>query len=173
MGTWKEQLVNANVILASHCVVDAYGQVSMRHPEEPGRFLMSRALAPELVKTQDILEYDLDCEPVVQGGTEKHPAERFIHGGIYKARPDVMAIVHSDSHSVVPLSCTPAELAPVYHMAAFVGLGCPTFDPSHYLENSDLMVRSAEMGAHLAGTLGQQPCCLMRNHGTVLSSALP
>src|SRR5262249_49340163 len=122
-----EDLVAANRILAQQGVVDGYGHVSVRDPRDPNRYLMSRSLAPELVTAADILEYDLDSNPVAAAGRSLY-LERFIHGEIYKARSDVKAVVHNHSPSVIPFGVTTVPLRPLYHMSAFVGAGVPAFE---------------------------------------------
>ncbi len=114
-----EDLVAAYRILAEHGVIDAYGHVSVRSERDPKRYFLSRSLAPELVMPEDIMEYDLDSNPIDVRGRES-VRERFIHGEIFKARPDVNAVVHNHSPSVVPFSVTTVAMRPVFHMAAFV-----------------------------------------------------
>ena len=121
-----EDLVAANRILAMEGVLDAYGHVSVRSPADPRRFLLSRSLAPSLVTAGDILEHGEDCEPV--GDSRRPYLERFIHGEIYRQRPDVMAVVHSHSDSVIPFGITKGRLKPVYHMASFLWSGVPVYD---------------------------------------------
>ncbi len=162
-----EDLVIASRTCADHGVIDAYGHVSARSDTDPKRYFMSRAVAPELITEADILEYDLDSQPIVAGGPKGYN-ERFIHGEIYKLRPDVHAIVHNHSHAVVPFSCTGCTLRPIFHMAAFIGLGIPSWDIRDDHPGSDMLVRSAAMGRSLAQKLGQQPAALMRGHGSVV-----
>ena len=166
-------LVIASRTLAEHGVIDAYGHASVRSDRNPQRFFMARNVAPELVVEADILEYGLDSNPVdAKGHAVYH--ERFIHGEIYKVRPDVMAIVHNHSHAVVPFSCTDVALKPIFHMAAFVGLGVPTWDIRDAQPGTDMLVRNAALGGHLAATLGRHPAVLMRGHGsTVVAENLP
>ncbi len=166
-------LVVASRTLAEHGVIDAYGHASIRSEKNPERFLMPKNVAPELVTEGDILEFGLDSEAIDARGEALYN-ERFIHGEIYKARPDVMAIVHNHSHAVVPFSCTGCELRPIFHMSAFIGLGVPTWDIRDAREGTDMLVRSAELGAHLAKTLDRFPAVLMRGHGsTVVAENLP
>ncbi len=166
-------LVIAARTLAEHGVIDAYGHASARSEANAERFLMPRNVAPELVTEDDILEFGLDSEPI-GGRGEAVYHERFIHGEIYKARPDVMAIVHNHSHAVVPFSCTGCELKPIFHMAAFIGLGVPTWDIRDAQEGTDMLVRSRELAAHLARALERFPAVLMRGHGsTVVAENLP
>ena len=162
-----EDLVIASRTCADHGVIDAYGHVSARSPTDPNRYFMSRAIAPELITEDDILEYDLDSRAVVAGGPAGYN-ERYIHGEIYKLRPDVNAIVHNHSHSVVPFSCTPCTLRPIFHMSAFIGLGIPTWDIRDSQAGSDMLVRNSVLGRSLALALGAQPAALMRGHGSVV-----
>ena len=118
-----EDLVVANHVLADLGVVDGFGHVSVRHDKDANRYLMSRSMAPALVKADDILEYDLDSVAVDANGQALF-LERFIHGEIYKARPDVKAIVHSHSPSVIPFSVSRTKLQPIYHMSSFLGSTC-------------------------------------------------
>src|ERR1041385_652190 len=122
-----EDLVAAYRILAEHDVIDAYGHVSMRSPDNPKRYFIARSLAPEIVQTEDIMEYDLDSNPLDARGRES-VRERFIHGEIYKARADVRGVVHNHSPSVIPFSVTGVPMRPIYHMAAFIGEGVPNFE---------------------------------------------
>lgn len=166
-------LVIASRTLAEHGVIDAYGHASARSEASPQRYLMARNLAPELVREEDILEYDLDSNPVDAKGRAVYQ-ERFIHGEIYKARPDVMAIVHNHSPSVVPFACTGHEMRPIFHMSAFVGLGVPSWDIRDAQRGTDMLVRSASLGEHLARCLAKHPAVLMRGHGaTVVGENLP
>jgi len=161
-----EDLVAANRILAEHGVIDAYGHVSLRSPREPQRFFLARAIAPETVQVEDVLEYDLDCQPIDARGRDS-VLERFIHGEIYRARPDVMAVVHNHSPSVVPFSVTRVKMRALFHMASFVGDGLPNFEIRDVQKGTDLLVRNPKLGAALAKTLGKKSAALMRGHGSV------
>jgi len=163
----KLDLVIASRTLAEHGVIDAYGHASVRSDADPKRYLMSRNVAPEMVTETDILEYDLESNPIAAGGIAVYN-ERFIHGEIYKARPDVMAIVHNHSHAVVPFSCTNVALQPMFHMSAFIGLGVPGWDIRDARKGSDMLVRDAFLGEHLARALGKHPAVLMRGHGSTV-----
>ncbi len=162
-----EDLACAYRILAAHDVIDAYGHVSVRAERDPGRYLLARSLAPELVTEADILEYDLDSTPLDPRGRES-VRERFIHGEIYRARPEVQAVVHNHSPSVIPFGVTTAALRPIFHMAAFVGDGVPTFEIRDAQEGTDLLVKTPYLGQALARTLGKHPAALMRGHGAVV-----
>ena len=163
-----EDLVAASRILADQGVLDGYGHVSVRHDRDPSRYLMSRSLAPALVTAADIMEWDLDSAPVDARGRTGF-IERFIHGEIYKARPDVMAVVHNHSPSVIPFGVTTVPLRPLYHMSAFLGGGVPVFDIKQVAGGStDMLVRSSALGHALAQTLGPRPVALMRGHGAVV-----
>jgi ribulose-5-phosphate 4-epimerase/fuculose-1-phosphate aldolase len=161
-----EDLVAANRILAEHGVIDAYGHVSVRLEGNPKRYILARSIAPERVTSEDIMEYDLDSKPVDPRGRES-VRERFIHGEIYKARPDVNAVVHNHSPSVVPFSVTKVPMRPIFHMAAFVGKGVPNFEIRKAQKGSDLLVKTPYLGQALAKTLGKSPAALMRGHGSV------
>ncbi len=160
-------LVVATRTLADHGVIDAYGHASVRSEANAERYFMPRNLAPELVTEADILEFDLDSNPVAPDSPPGYN-ERFIHGQIYKARPEVMAIVHNHSPSVVPFSCTGTDLQPIYHMSAFIGLGVPIWDIRDAQEGSDMLVRSNDLGEHLARRLGGHPAVLRRGHGSTV-----
>jgi ribulose-5-phosphate 4-epimerase/fuculose-1-phosphate aldolase len=167
-----EDLVAANRILAMHGVLDAYGHVSVRSPGRADHFIMSRSLAPSLVSIGDLMEHGPDSEPV--GDERKAYLERYIHGEVYRQRPDVMAIVHSHSDSVIPFGITKGALKPVYHMASFLWTGVPVFDMRRVLADNDLLVRDRRLGRELASTLGACSCVLMRGHGmTVVGDGLP
>lgn len=162
-----DDLVAASRILADQGVVDAYGHVSVRHPNDPGRYLMSRSLAPELVTADDILEYDLDSNPIDARGRTAF-LERFIHGEIYKARADVQSVVHHHSPSVIPFGVSQTPLQPLYHMSAFLGGGVPVFDIRMAAGGAnDILVSTPSLGAALARTLSTRPVALMRGHGAV------
>jgi HCOMODA/2-hydroxy-3-carboxy-muconic semialdehyde decarboxylase len=120
-------LIVANRILANEQVLDAYGHVSVRHPERPDRFFLSCSRAPELVVRDDLMEYDLDCNPIDQQG-RMMVAERPIHGAVYATRPDVMAVVHNHAHELIPFSVTEVKLRPLFHMAASLGPEVPVWD---------------------------------------------
>ena len=163
-----EDLVAANRILVDQGVVDGYGHVSVRHDKAADRYLMSRSIAPELVTAADIIEYDLDNVPVDPRGRAVY-LERFIHGEIYRVRPDVRAIVHNHSPSVIPFGVTGAPMRPLYHMSAFLWPGVPVFEiRSAGGPSTDMLVRSPALGQALARTLGAGPVALMRGHGAVV-----
>jgi len=162
-----EDLVVANKVLADLGVLDGFGHVSVRHDKDPNRFLMSRSMAPALVKAEDILEYDLDSNAIDAKGRTLF-LERFIHGEIYKARPDIKAVVHSHSPSVIPFGVSKTRLQPVYHMSSFLGLDVPVFEIRDVAgPANDLLVRNATIGAALAKALGDKTVVLMRGHGSV------
>ena len=162
-----EDLVAAYRILAAQGVIDAYGHVSLRSPRNPARYYLARAIAPERVRQEDLIEYDLDSNPVDARGGES-VRERFIHGEVYRARPEVMAVVHNHSPSVVPFSVTGVPMRPIFHMAAFVGEGLPNFEIRDVQKGTDLLVKTPQLGKALAKTLGAKPASLMRGHGAVV-----
>jgi HCOMODA/2-hydroxy-3-carboxy-muconic semialdehyde decarboxylase len=163
-------LAAASRILAAQGVVDGFGHVSMRHPSDPGRYLMSRSVAPALVKPGDIVEYDLNSEPVNANGRASF-LERFIHGEIYKARPDIMSVVHSHSPSVVPFGLVGVPMQAMFHNAAFLAAGVPVFDIREKFGATDMLVGNPQKGVALARTLGKNDIVLMRAHGSVACAA--
>lgn len=167
-----DRLVYANRILYDQGIVDGLGHVSVRHPHQEGVFLLSCNRAPGLVKRQDIVCYDLDGN-AVSNTTERPYLERFIHSEIYRARPDVVAVVHSHSPSVIPFAITHNPLKPVFHMSGFLGSGSAHFEIREAAGNSDMLIRSAYLGEALAKSLGKHNCVLMRGHGsTVVGTSL-
>jgi HCOMODA/2-hydroxy-3-carboxy-muconic semialdehyde decarboxylase len=162
-----EDLVAAYRILAAQGVIDAYGHVSLRSPRNPARYYLARAIAPERVRQEDLIEYDLDSNPVDARGGES-VRERFIHGEVYRARPEVMAVVHNHSPSVLPFSVTGVPMRPIFHMAAFVGEGLPNFEIRDVQKGTDLLVKTPQLGKALAKILGAKPASLMRGHGAVV-----
>ena len=163
-------LVAANRILAHYGVLDGYGHVSVRHNRDPHRYLLSRSLAPALVTAADIMEYDLESVPVDAQDRTLY-LERFIHGEIYKARPDVQAVVHNHSPSVIPFGVTTVPLRPLYHMSAFIGEGAPVFEIRDAGGMTDMLIRTPQLGHALAQTLGAKAVALMRGHGAVVVGA--
>jgi HCOMODA/2-hydroxy-3-carboxy-muconic semialdehyde decarboxylase len=165
-----DDLVAANHILYDQGVVDGFGHVSVRHNNDPGRYLMARSMAPALVTAEDILEYDLDNTPIDQRGRAVY-LERFIHGEIYKVRPDVIAVVHSHSPAVLPYADTKTQLRPMNHIASFLGGGVPVFEIRDVAgPASDMLIRNPTLGAALAKTLGPHSVVLMRGHGSVAAA---
>lgn len=162
-----DDLVLASRILARHGVLDAWGHVSLRHPGNPQRYLLSRARAPALVSPADIMEFDLDSNPVDQRGRRVF-VERFIHGEVYRARPDVNAVVHSHSPTMIPFSVTGEPLRAISHIASFMCEEVPVWEIRDVGIVNGLLVANGEQGASLAKKLGHGPACLMRGHGNVV-----
>jgi ribulose-5-phosphate 4-epimerase/fuculose-1-phosphate aldolase len=161
-----EDLVYANRILADQDVLDGFGHVSAREARDPGKFLMARSMAPGIVTRGDIMEFNSEGEPVDARGRAVY-LERYIHAAIYRARPDVMAIVHSHSPEVIPFTVTGTPLRPIYHMSAFLGPGAPDFDIRDAAGMTDMLVRDNKLGDALAKSLGSSAVVLMRGHGYV------
>lgn len=167
-----DRLVYANRILYDQGVVDGLGHASVRHDTEAGLFLLSCNRAPGMVRRQDIVCYDLEANAVSENA-ERPYLERFIHSEIYRARPDVVAVVHSHSASVIPFAVTNHRLRPVFHMAGFLGGGSAHFEIRDAGGNTDMLIRSAHLGQALARSLGSCSCVLMRGHGsTVVGTSL-
>src|SRR5688572_22086803 len=163
LATRIDDLVAANRILAGIGVLDGFGHVSARHPEQPDRFLLSRSLAPGLVTPDDIMIFDLDANAV--DDDRRSYLERFIHSGIYAVRPDVMAVVHSHSPSVIPFAASSVPLRPIYHMASFIARGARIFEIRERFGVTDMLVRTPEQGVALAEALRGDAIVLMRGHG--------
>jgi HCOMODA/2-hydroxy-3-carboxy-muconic semialdehyde decarboxylase len=165
LDTVIQDLVIANRILAKEEVVDAYGHVSVRHPDDPGRFLIARSLAPELVTAEDIVELSLDGQPVRE---EKRTLylERFIHAAIFEARSDVMAVVHAHAEDTLAFGIAGAtRLRPVIHSGSFIGTEVPVWDIADNFGDTNLLVTNMEQGRDLAKCVGRNNVALMRGHG--------
>jgi HCOMODA/2-hydroxy-3-carboxy-muconic semialdehyde decarboxylase len=158
-------LVIANRILANEHVVDAYGHVSVRHPERADRFFLARSLAPEFITRDDIVEFSIDCQPVRE---EKRALylERFIHGAILAARPEANAVVHAHAEDVLPFTVAGGwQLRPVIHSGSFMGGHVPLWDIAEKFGDTNLLVTNLEQGHDLAVSLGNCNVVLMRGHG--------
>ena len=164
-----DDLVAGSRILADHGVLDAYGHISARSDKRAERFLMSRSRAPALMTAADVMELGPDSEAVAD--KRKGFIERYIHGEIYRARPEVMAVVHSHSPSIIPFGVTRTKLRPIYHMGSFLWSGAPVWDIRKVREQNDLLVRDRPLGEALAGALGKCNCVLMRGHGMTVVGA--
>lgn len=162
-------LVVANRILAREGVVDAFGHVSVRHPDRPDRYIMSRSRAPELVTADDLMVFELDGTPVDAKGRQPY-AERAIHSGLYAARSDVQSVIHNHSYDVIPFSVTRAQLRPMIHVAAPMGARVPVWDIRDKFGEGDMLVVTEAQGRDLAETVGQGAVALMRGHGCVVAS---
>jgi ribulose-5-phosphate 4-epimerase/fuculose-1-phosphate aldolase len=161
-----EDLAAASRILADQGVFDAAGHVSMRHPGHAERFLMSRSLAPQMITADDIMEFDLGCNAIDPRGRNGF-IERYLHGEIFRARPDVMAIAHSHSPSTIAFGLSNVPMRAMYHNAAFLAAGVPVFDIREKFGTTDIVISSAEKGAALAAVLADKPVALLRAHGMV------
>jgi ribulose-5-phosphate 4-epimerase/fuculose-1-phosphate aldolase len=163
-----DDLVIANHILVNEGVLDGFGHISVRHDSEPGLFLIARSMAPGLVQAADILACDLDGDVHDAQGRRTY-VERFIHSEIYRARPDVMAVIHSHSPAVIPFGVTGQRLRPICHMSGFLGADVPVFEIRHAAgESTDLLIRNQALGQALAASLGSGSVGLMRGHGNVV-----
>jgi ribulose-5-phosphate 4-epimerase/fuculose-1-phosphate aldolase len=161
-----DDLVVANRILANEGVVDGYGHVSVRNPANASRYFLARAGAPALVTSADVVEYDLDSRAT--SGSATGYQERFIHGEIYKVRPDVQAVVHCHCLDVIPFAAAKVPLRPMYHMGYFIGEGVPVFDIRESAGITDMLVSTPALGRSLAQVLGPRSAALMRGHGAVV-----
>lgn len=160
-----QDLVLANRILANEDVLDAFGHISVRHPENNDAFLLSCSRSPALVKTKDIMTFDLDAN-VIEGEGKPY-LERVLHAAIYQARPDVMCVVHHHALSVLPFAVADKPLVPVFHLGAVAGEVVPVWDSRQEFGDTSLLVSEMNMAKSLARTLGSGPTALLRHHGAV------
>lgn len=162
-------LIIANRILAREDVIDDFGHVSVRHPTDPNRFLLSRSRSPLNVTRDDIMEFSLDGTLI--GDDPRRPyAERFIHGAVYMARPDVNSVSHHHARSVIPFAVTDTPLKPIFHMASVMGAEVPVWDSQSEFGDTNMLVDSLEMGHSLARTLGSHRAALLRCHGAICAA---
>ena len=159
-------LAAASRILVAQGVVDGFGHVSMRHPDDPNRYIMARSIAPALVTVDDLIEYDLESNPLNANGRGSF-LERFIHGQVYRHRPEVNAVVHSHSPSVIPFGLVDVPMHATFHNAAFLAAGVPVFDIAAGFGATDMLVGSNEKGVALCAVMGGHDVVLMRAHGSV------
>ena len=168
----RRALAEAYRIVANEGILDAFGHISVRHPGNPNRYFLSRSRAPGLVQADDILEYDLDSNPIVPPVTRPY-SERVIHGEIFKARPDVNAVCHHHAPSIMPFAISGVPLVPVFHLGAAMGRSAPFWDSRDEFGDTNLLVVKPEEGASLARGLGQHAIVVMRRHGaTVVGGTL-
>jgi ribulose-5-phosphate 4-epimerase/fuculose-1-phosphate aldolase len=161
------EIVLANHILYDRGVVDAYGHVSARHPDDPAKFLLTWAVAPALATAADVLTFDLTGNALDNTAANELYSERFIHAAVYAARPDVAGVVHSHSENLIPYTVTGVPLRPIYLMTSFLGSGTGHYDPQTANGDSDLLVKTLALGRMLAAALGDKAVALMRGHGSV------
>jgi HCOMODA/2-hydroxy-3-carboxy-muconic semialdehyde decarboxylase len=166
----RQELALANRIVANEGIIDAFGHVSMRHPDNPNRYLLSRSRAPELVEAGDLIEYDLDSNPVRDPGTGQY-SERVIHGEIYKARPDVNSVCHHHCPAFMPLLATGKDYVPIFHLGAVGGIKPPVWDQHDEFGDTNMLVVKPEEGASLARALGKHWMVLMKRHGVTVAGA--
>ena len=162
-----DDLVAASRILAAQDVCDAFGHISARNPDNPDTYFLSCARAPQLVERDDIMEFSFDGTPV-GGDTRKPFLERFIHGSLYEARPDVRSVVHSHSRSVLPFTVTPARLRPLVHSCATIGREVPVWDAQTRFGDTNLLIANVEMGRDFATVMADGRSALMRGHGSTV-----
>lgn len=162
-----EELVTANRILAKEGVVDSFGHISLRHPDNPQRYFLSRSRAPECIEVADLMEFTLEGEAVDPKGRDPY-AERAIHGSVYESRPEINSVVHNHSPNVIPFGVTGSCLKPIFHMAAGMGSDVPIWDSRTKFGDTTLLVTTMDMGRDLAAMLGDRRAALMRGHGCVV-----
>ncbi len=163
------ELVEANRIIGREAVVDAFGHISVRHPERPDRFFMARARAPELVELDDLMEFDVEGHPIEEPQLAMN-AERMIHAAVYEARPDARAVCHNHARALIPFGHNGVPIRPLFHMGCVVGTEVPVWDIAQDFGPSDLMVDTMDRGRSLARTLGSRRAALMRGHGAVVAA---
>jgi ribulose-5-phosphate 4-epimerase/fuculose-1-phosphate aldolase len=162
-------LVMANRILAREGIIDDFGHVSVRHPEDPGRYFLSRSRSPEIVTMDDIVEFTLDGEPVRPEKRNLYK-ERALHGTIYMARPDVQAVAHHHARSILPFTITDLRLRPVFHMASVIGAEVPKWDSQAEFGDTNMLVDDLPKGHSLARALGSGTTAILRGHGSVCAA---
>lgn len=163
-------LVIANHILGHEGVVDAFGHVSIRHPDNPGRYFLSRSCSPELIEEEDILEFDLDSNCIDLKGYRPY-SERFIHGSVYKARPDVSAVCHSHAHELVPFTVTETAIKPIWVFSASIGPEVPIWEiRDDFPDPSNMLIINDDIGASMCRALGDRNAVLLRGHGAVIAT---
>jgi HCOMODA/2-hydroxy-3-carboxy-muconic semialdehyde decarboxylase len=163
----RRELAIGNRMVANEGVLDAFGHVSMRHPDNPNRYFLSRSRSPELVEPGDLIEYDLDSQPMKEPGATQY-SERVIHGEIYKARPDVMSVCHHHSPAFMPLLTTGTDYVPIFHLGAVGGFKPPFWDQYDEFGDTDMLVKKPAEGASLARALGKHDIVLMKRHGVTV-----
>ena len=163
-----QELVVANRILATEGVCDAFGHASIRHPENPDRYVMARSRSPGVITIDDLMEYALNGDPIDQRDRAMY-AERHIHGGVYEGRPDVHAVIHNHSHAVIPFGVTGVQLQPVLHMGSLAGKDVPVWDIRDNFGDTHMLVTNMDQGRDLARGLGDGRVALMRGHGCVVA----
>jgi len=164
----RQELALGNQIVANEGIIDAFGHVSMRHPENPHRYLLSRSRAPELVTPDDFIEYDLESQPLRDPGVGQY-SERVIHGEIYKARPDVNSVCHHHCPAFMPLLATGTDYMPIFHLGAVGGIRPPFWDQHDEFGDTNMLVVKPEEGASLARALGNRWMVLMMRHGVTVA----
>ena len=163
-------LVIANHILGNEGVVDAFGHVSIRHPKNSQRYFLARSRSPQIVEESDILEFDLDSNCIDDKGFRTY-SERFIHGSVYKARPEVMAVCHSHAHELVPFTVTNTSIRPIWVFSAAIGPDVPVWEIRDDFPTEDnMLIINDEVGASMCRTLGHAAACILRGHGAVIAS---
>jgi len=165
-----EDLVAANRILAHENVVDAFGHVSVRHPTDANRYFLSRARSPALIEADDIMQFMMDGTPIDPPAGHAPYIERYIHSGLYEARPDIQSVVHSHSRAVVPFGVGGETIRPMLHNCAPIGAHVPIWDSRTKFGDTDLLVSSLAMGRDLAGFMENCPSALLRGHGSVAAA---
>jgi HCOMODA/2-hydroxy-3-carboxy-muconic semialdehyde decarboxylase len=165
-----KRLIAANRILAREEVVDAFGHISVRDPENPKRYIMARSRSPELVEHADLIRFEQDGRSLDPGNRTPY-GERMIHGAVYEARADVNSVVHNHAYSLLPFSITGRTIEPMVHVASVIGSDIPTWDIATQFNETDMLVRTMDQGRSLAAVLGRNACALMRGHGAVVAAA--
>lgn len=166
----RRDVAIANRILAREGVVDAYGHVSVRNPDDKNRFILSRSRSPELVSPEDLMEFGLDGEVIDKADKRQPYLERFIHSAVYEGRPEVVSVVHNHSPKVVPFSVTKTPLRPLIHVAGAMGTTIPVWDIHDKFGDTNLLVANMEQGRDMTRTLGPNTVVLMRGHGCTVAA---
>ena len=163
----RRELTLANHILAREGLLAGLGHISARHPDKPDHFILSRALAPNLVTVGDLHEFDLDGN-LTDGSDINGYAERVIHAAVYAARPDVNCVCHNHAIELLPFCNIGEAPKPVTHVGGMMGAHVPVWDNRIDFGDTQIIVIKMEEAVSMARALGANRCMLLRRHGALV-----